>query len=74
MIMPTRHQPSGLPGLRQATTKPTTPKGADSHHSPPPVLGGHAQVGQASGRPGQRDEGQHDAQASSTVTCEASLS
>ena len=38
MVMPTRHQPSGLAGLRQATTKPTTPKGANVHIPAPPVL------------------------------------
>src|SRR5580704_17162597 len=34
---PRRHHPSGFRGLRQATTKPTTPKGVKVHHSGPPV-------------------------------------
>src|ERR1700751_160704 len=35
---PRRHHPSGLPGFRQATTKPTTPNGVKVHHCGPPVL------------------------------------
>src|SRR5580704_13942608 len=74
MTMATRHQPSGLPGLRQATTKPTTPKGTAAHHSPPPVPAttlrrARLAAGQASAI---RASTTH--RAASTVAGEASLS
>ena len=37
-VPPARHQPSALPGLRQAITKPTTPNGANSSQGGPLVL------------------------------------
>src|SRR5580693_8643007 len=74
MTMATRHQPSGLPGLRQATTKPTNPKGTAAHHSPLPVLAttlrrARLAAGQASAT---RASTTH--RAASTVAGEASLS
>ena len=58
---PSMIQPSGLPGLRQASTKPTTANGAETQTGTEPPAGVQALMRQAGQGHGDGRQGQHHA-------------
>jgi hypothetical protein len=53
-------QPSALPGLRQASTKPAAPNAADTHTGTIAAAGVQVLVRQPGQRHGGREQGQQD--------------